>query len=503
MRIAIGSLLQETNTFSPRTTRRDDFIILSTSDLIVSHRTENSELHGFVDALEEVNAEIVPIVGGWAVTQGRICKGDFRGMVEGILQEISDAAPLDGVLFALHGAWAGEDIDSCDGYLLREIRQLVGPHVPIAITLDLHACVTREMWKAADILVGYKTCPHSDMQETGLAAGRLLVSTIKNQILPTMAISRIPMVVQADNMLSDRGELRRILEHAASMEGRPNVLSCSVFAVQPWLDVEELAWTAVVITDNDPSLAEVLAKQIAEFVWSQKDSFVVSLPCVDDAIDQAMQIEGGPVVLAEGADGTMGGGTGDATTVLTALIERNIDVPTAAFVVDPTAVEEAIRAGVGSTITVEVGGRLDKIFAKPVRLTCRIKLISDGEFQYKGRAYTGRTVKMGRAVVLSCGRISIVVSERTAPTTDPELFRSHGIEPKEMKLVLLKSPLQARLEYEPMAKAFISINSPGYCAPDLGTLPFVRRPQSLFPFDDVVFVPEASTRAFSRRSLGW
>jgi microcystin degradation protein MlrC len=218
------------------------------------------------------------------------------------------------------------------------------------------------------------------------------------------------------------------------------------------------------------------------------------LPSVEEALEQALKIEGGPVVLAEGADGTMGGAPGDGTGILGGILKRGIDVPVAAFVVDPVAVQKAIGAGVGNVVTLEVGGKLDPRYAKPVRITGEVKLISNGKFRYKGLGYTGRLMEMGKGVVLSSGNILLLISERPVPTTEPEMYRSHGIEPKDMKLVLIKSPLQSRLEYEPISRAFISVNSPGCCSPDLLSLPFEKIPRPIFPFDEFEFSPKALSR---------
>jgi microcystin degradation protein MlrC len=210
---------------------------------------------------------------------------------------------------------------------------------------------------------------------------------------------------------------------------------------------------------------------------------------VDEALEQAMKVDGGPVVIGEGADGTMGGAPGDGTCVLEGILRKRLDVPVAAFVVDPEAARVAGRAGIGDTVTLDVGGKLDPTFARSVRVTGRVKLISNGNFRYKGRCYNGRLVNMGMGVVLQIGKISLLISERSVPTTDPELYRSHGIEPLDMKLVLVKSPLGMRMEYEPMAKAIIVVNSPGCCSPDLPSLPFRRIPRPMFPFDEFEFAP--------------
>ena len=489
MKVAIAALLQETNTFSPQATVRGHFLMTPGHELIESHKTENSEIHGFVDALTEAGAQIAPILGGWAVSYGRIKAYDFQTLLDDLKEGIRKAGPLDGLLLALHGAWAGEGIDSCDGTILRELRALLGPSVPIVATLDLHANLTRTMWENADALVGYQTCPHVDLYDTGRRGGDLMVSLLRREVRPTMHAVKIPMVVQAENMLTDRGEFRQIYDRVRSLEGQGTTISASVFAVQPWMDVEELGWASLVITNNDPARAKSQADELARFIWSVRKSFVISLPSVDDALEQALKTRGGPVVLGEGADGTMGGAPGDGTSILAGILKKRIDAPVAAVVVDPDAVEEAIRAGVGSTVTLRVGGKLDPDYATPVPVRGKVKLISDGEFRYKGRVYTGRLVKMGRAVVLSIGRIRLLISERPVPTTDPELYRSHGIEPRDMKLVLVKSPLGLRTEYEPVARSIIIVNSPGCCSPDLTSLPFVRMPRPMFPFDEFDYSP--------------
>ena len=394
------------------------------------------------------------------------------------------------MLLALHGAWAGEGIDSCDGTILRELRALLGPSVPIVATLDLHANLTRTMWENADALVGYQTCPHVDLYDTGRRAGDLMASILQREVRPTMHAVKIPMVVQAENMLTDRGEFRQIYDRVRSLEGQGTTISASVFAVQPWMDVEELGWASLVITDNDPARSRSQADELARFIWSVRKSFVISLPSVDEALEQAHE----DTRRSGGAWGGCGRNHGGRARRWNQYSGRHSAKRESMRRWRPSwsildAVEEAIRAGVGSTVTLRVGGKLDPDYATPVRVTGKVKLISDGEFRYKGRVYTGRLVKMGRAVVLSIGRIRLLISQQPVPTTDPELYRSHGIEPRDMKLVLVKSPLGMRTEYEPIARSIIIVNSPGCCSPDLTSLPFVRMPRPMFPFDEFDYSP--------------
>ncbi len=485
MRVAVGSLLQETNTFSPQATRRDHFQLTTGPALLEAARREETEVRGFLDVLEAEAIEAVPLLGGWAVSYGRIAEDEFRSLVDDLLQTLRDAGSLDAVLLALHGAWAAEGKDSADGYLLERVRSLVGPSLPVVVSLDLHSNLARAIWTNADALVGYRTSPHVDIFDTGRRAASLLVSMLKAGLRPAMAVSKLPLVTQAEEMVSDRGVFKQLLGYTASLEDRPGVVSASMFPCQPWLDVEELGWSSVVITDDDLPLAQKLADELASRLWSHRHQFVVQLPGVDEALDQAMRIEGGPVTLGEGADGTMGGSPGDSTYILEAILARGLDVPTAAVVVDPDAVAQAVAAGVGQVVTLSLGGKLNPAYARPVRVRGRVKLVSDGEFRYKGRCYTGRRVRMGRTVVLKLNQINLLVAERTMPTTDPELYRSHGIEPLEMKLVLVKSPLGFRIDYEAISKAVISVDTPGCCRADLSKLPFQRIPRPIFPLDPI------------------
>ena len=91
---------------------------------------------------------------------------------------------------------------------------------------------------------------------------------------------------------------------------------------------------------------------------------------------------------------------------------------------------------------------------------------------------------MGRCVVLKINNINLLIAEKNMPTTDPEMYRSQGIEPREMKFVIVKSPLGLRTEYEPISKEVISVDTKGCCRADLTKLPFKVIPKSFFPFNE-------------------
>ena len=135
------------------------------------------------------------------------------------------------------------------------------------------------------------------------------------------------------------------------------------------------------------------------------------------------------------------------------LLAADLQEPAALFLVDPTAVQRAIRAGVGKTFSAKIGAKFDKKNSRPLVVTARVRLLSDGRWTPQGRGYNpGIEVAMGRAAVLEIGSVIVLVAERPAMTVDPALYRSHGIEPMRMKIVVVKSPNGFRAEYEPIAK---------------------------------------------------
>jgi microcystin degradation protein MlrC len=185
------------------------------------------------------------------------------------------------------------------------------------------------------------------------------------------------------------------------------------------------------------------------------------------------------------------------------LVNLCSDYPAAIFLVDPPAVRRAIAAGVDAAIRLTVGGTIDRKHSQPVRIVARVRLISDGRWTGRARGYnTGIETSMGRAVVLDVGKIRLLVAERSAMTVDPELFRSHGIEPERMRIVVVKSPNGFRAAYQRIAKKMILVDTPGVSTPRLRTLPYRRVPRPIYPLDArVSFRLQEEAKGVSRTNL--
>jgi microcystin degradation protein MlrC len=483
VRIAIASLMQESNTFSTVMTRYEDFNPVFGPAALQRHRGKLTEMGGFIDTLSRARHEIVPLCAAWAITANRTRRADFTRLVDEFSARLAQVRP-DGLLLAMHGAQTAEGVDDVESHVLMRAREIVGPVLPIVVTLDLHANITQAMIDRATALVGYHTYPHTDMYEIGQKAAKLLLSTLSGAIRPVMAWRKLPLLVNAENQQTSRGPARRLFARAQLLEAAGRALAVSIFSVQPWMDIPEMGSAVVVVANGDVRAADRHAAAIAQKYWQMRREFEVSLTPPELAIRMALATKGGPVVLAESSDSTGSGSPGDSTGVLKHLVKAKLTEPVAIFLVDPEAAVQLSAAGVGATVTLPIGGKLDRRNSKPVRVTGYVRLVSDGRWTARARGYnTGIETCMGKTVVLEIGAVRVLIAERSAMTVDPELFRSHGIEPLYCKIVVVKSPNGFRAAYEPIAKRIILVDTPGVSTARLETLPFRRINRPIYPLD--------------------
>jgi microcystin degradation protein MlrC len=484
LRIAVGSLMQESNSFTPVPTRMEEFGLVTGAAAIESRAGTRTELAGFVDTLRSTDAESVPLFSGFAMTSGPILEAEFRRMLDLIRDCFRNAGTLDGALVAFHGAMCAQGTGDCGAEMLRVIREIAGDALPLALTYDLHANVTRAAVEQVQILVGYQTYPHIDLYETGETAAGLLLRHLRGEIHAATAMQKVPLIVPAENMQTTHGPLAEVQQVAAEWRRRPGVLSTSVFCVQPWLDVAECGAAVVVVHDASAEVADACCKDLAAQLWDRRRSFAPELVAPAEAITLALAEPSGTVVLSESSDSPTAGSPGDSADVLFELLSRTDSVPAAFWVRDPEFVEMCWQHRPGDSVSGVLGGKLDPSMRKQGTVTGRIRSLSTGEFVLKGDWFKGVPLSMGRTAVLEIGKVLVVVSELATSMIDPELYRSQGIEPRDCRIVLVKSATGFRRDYEPFAARVIIVDTPGASSANLRALPFRHVTRPVWPLDD-------------------
>jgi microcystin degradation protein MlrC len=490
VRFFIAMVSHETNTFSTIATDRRQFEahdLRYGGEILEAYRGTGTCLGGMIDAAQASGATLVPSIAASASPAGRVTKDIYVDVKRRLLADLSAAGRLDGVLLDLHGAMVTDGHDDGEGDLLGAVRGVVGEEVPIAVTLDFHANVTRAMVAAATLLHGYKTYPHVDMAERGREATERLIDVAQGRLRPTAAYRQPPLLPPIAGQLTTRGPMRRLLDLAGEMEKRPGVVTVSVFAGFPLADIEDAGLSVYVCTDGDRKLADECADRLAATAWEHRREFVHAAVPVPEAVARAIAAskDTRPVVLADIADNTGGGAAGDGTEILRELLRVGARGATVACIWDPEAAGACARAGVGATVTLRVGGKVDHRHGEPLGVTGRVRTLSDGRFVHKGPMFRGLEGRLGTTAVLAIDDVKVILISHRWQTLDPEMLRFVGIDPCGERILVLKSSVHYRAAFEPLAAAIIEVDGPGLSSSNLSRFEFTRVRRPIYPLDDL------------------
>ncbi len=367
MRVGIIGLAHESNTFATTPTTLADFeqiLLLSGAQFKGDFKWKHHEVSGFIDTVRNSNIDPVYIFMACAAPSGPITRETAAELQRRLFLEAERAGKVDGYLVAPHGAAVADGIPDFDGYWLTELRKFAGAETPIIATLDPHANITPAMVSACNALIAYRTNPHIDQYQCGVHAAELLVRTLRGEVHPVVAAAYPPVAINIERQSPQVEPCRSLYAQSESLNAQPGVLTTSVILGFPYADVNEMGSALIVVTDKNRDCAQKLAEEWARTFYKRREDFVGKLIDVNQAIDQAL-LASGPVCLLDMGDNVGGGGPADATFVLAELHRRRIH---AAFVClrDSESVDAAWNAGVGSTLTLSMGGKTDRHHGDPV-----------------------------------------------------------------------------------------------------------------------------------------
>ncbi len=428
---------------------------------------------------------VTPIAGN-AAPSGKVHADAYNYMSDRICEAVEGGC--DAVMLDLHGAMVSETTIDGEGTLLARIRS-IAPELPIAISLDLHANMTDAIVDNCTVLVGYKTYPHLDMYEAGEHAGRLLVRTLAGEIDPVMAWGSRPILAQTLRMGHEDEPMGPLLEMARLQESR-GMLASSVFGGFPLADIWHAGLSVVTIADGGLAEAEEARDILLDAAWAERAEFMFESKPLSETIAEAKAMTDGPIILLDHADNAASGGTQDTMAVLAEVIAQQLPDVAMFGICDPDAVKQMMAAGVGNEITLDLGGKTDMPaigrHGEPLRVTGRVRALTDGQFPVTVPMGRGTTTDMGPTAVLEVGSVKIVVISRNVEPWDPGCFRSVGIEPTHMRYLILKSRIHYRAGFHDISVRDIPCNGVGVTSSDnsLFTFENVRRP--IYPLDENV-----------------
>jgi microcystin degradation protein MlrC len=496
-RILIAECKQEVSSFNPVASRYADFQVLHGQDLIAYHRAVRNEIGGALSVFDtRPDLQLVPTYRAVSNTSGgTLARADFQRLAGEFLRALEAAPPVDAAYFSLHGAMAAEGEEDPEGFLLAEARKILGESLPIVISLDLHGILTDRMLRHSDAAVVYHTYPHVDFWETGVRAARLLLKILDGEVRPVTARVKVPALARGDELITETGKIRHVIQAAQRIEASAGGLSAGMFWGNPFTDVPDLRSNALVVTDNDPERARQEALTLAHTFWEHHAAMQVPLSSLEESVRLAAETEG-TVIMVDAADAPSSGAAGDSNAILRALVETGYRGRTLVPIVDPEAARAAFRAGVGGTVETTVGGRLDPGRFRPLPVRGRVRLLFDGRI--RSESY-GEAWDAGETAVLGAENVTLCVTSRPVSLYDRSLFYACGQDPKRFALVVVKSPHCQPQMFAAWCARMIHVDAPGSTSANLRSLGHTRCARPVFPLDaDVPFLPEAELFARPR-----
>ena len=489
----------ESNTFSRVLADLDAFrgrYFYAGDEAIAERGDANTPLAGFLDIGRREGWKIVHALSAGATPSGPVTKPAYETITGIILDRLNgEKDGIDGILLGLHGAMVAEHTEDGEGELLQRIRAIVGPDIPIGITLDPHANVTERMAGLADIIVAYKTNPHVDVRECGVQAAEILNRTMTGEIRPVTLRESRPMLEEMTGGRTDIGPMVERIARARAYEQEPDVFAVSVDGGFGNADIREVGPTVLVTCQGDLTKHRAFIAEIADDIWNRRDEVVNHYFTPEEAAEQARVFDAsnGPLVIADYADNPGGGAYGDSTALLGAMIAAMVEDACFGPMLDPEAVALLHRHQPGERVTLSLGGKTDPRFGGgPLALTGTLMLLSDGHYIGDGPMIGGLKGSFGPSAVLRVGGIDILVISNVTQILDLAQFRAFGIEPTTRRVVALKSMQHFRAAFEPVAGKVIVCDSGALCTPDLTKLPFTRARRPIFPLDRATEWPPAS-----------
>ena len=431
MRVLVGGLHHESDTFNPIITNSCDVRVIRGEELIETKREDS--ITGIIETLLSNNIEVVPTLIARAVPNGEWDPILYKTLKEEIL-ETARKEKLDGICLALHGSMRIKDIGEAEGDLLESLR-MIHPSIPIVTSLDMHGTISKRMLDNADAFVGYKTAPHIDERETGREAAKLLIHALKGGKLSMSAI-HIPFLVAGEKSETSVEPMKGIMEKVRNEEEKEGILSSSILMGFPWADTEDGGVTAISVTDGSEERAYESASLLASIFWNKRNEFIF--------YNETRMPEEAPL---------------EPSLVYQAFY-------------DPVLLEKSFEKGEGEIVEGNLGAYFDREKSTPIKVRAKVKKLLRN---------WGELYKTDLAL-LDVEGIDVILTSRHVGCYDVDMMGALGIDIRERKAVVVKLGY-LEPEIRALSSSSFMVLTKGSSDEILQRLPYSRIKRPIWPLD--------------------
>jgi microcystin degradation protein MlrC len=480
--IAVAGFHHETNTFAPSKATYADFEsgggwppLTRGARAVEVVDGMNIALAGFAAAARAAGHRLLPLLWANATPSAHVTKDAYERIAAALIEELGRAEKFEALYLDLHGAMVAEHLDDGEGELLRRVRGVLGPRVPIMVSLDYHANVTPAMIEHADALVGYRTYPHIDMADTGARAGALLDRILREGRAPAKAFRQLDFLIPLTAQCT-------MIEPSVALFNRLAALETETGAVLSFAG----GFPAADIGDCGPSVfgygfdagrVTRAVDELAHAIADVEGDFQAEFLLPDEAVRRAIargRPGGPPVILADTQDNPGAGGNGDTVGILEALLRHRAQGAVLGLLIDPASARQAHEAGVGSERDFSLGAISGLPGHQPCVGRFKVERLGDGNFIGSGPFYKDSKMRLGPMAALRRDGVTVVLASKKVQAADQAMFRCLGIDPGRQAILVLKSSVHFRADFQPLAQEILVVASPGPNPADPAVLPWTK-----------------------------
>ncbi|MFV0380902.1 MAG: M81 family metallopeptidase [Breznakia sp.] len=477
MKVLIAHLTAENNEHISHTVGINEFNIYYEQACIDHMNIESVFKNKGIAMIPSIFAEINP--------NGMIKKSAFVFLANKILGDVRKyASEIDGIYLQFHGASGVQDLDeiSAEHYLLKEIRNIVGKYMPIAMVMDPHGNLTQELASHLNIVRCYRESPHSDAMDTEIKVAELFVELLENKRHIVPVVRKLPIMVGGERSVSAKEpmvSINRLLDEAEKDE---RVLSCSYHVGYIRHDDDKLGACVVVVPTYQKyrKHCEAIAEKISEYAWNHRHEFKFSgnYAELDESVISAIAFDGKTVVITDSGDNCGAGGSGQNTLLLKEFLKYKTDKKILiAGINDPTSHQYISQCKLGKGVNLALGTN-ETMHSKSVKITG--KIIARG-YQHHGK--DGPDIGAAFTLNIENTNIDVVVVNHNVQYGTMEQFKAAGLNFHDYDIVVVKMGyLDTYLI--PETKFHIMALTDGPTIQRSERIPFKKIYRPMWPIDD-------------------
>lgn len=483
LNIAVGGFLHETNTFSKNSTSLNHFLqadnwpeLIEANGILEEMINKNIAISGFLKTANDYGYQCQGLTWCSAPPGGKVTQHAFDKITNKIIQQIQSLPIKPDVIYLdLHGAMVSDHYDDADGKFLQRIRTEVGESCWIIATLDLHANVSQAMFTATDIMISYRTYPHTDIEATGTKLAKALKYFIEQKTKPKKKFINLDFLIPMTSQCSLIEPCKSIYDNINAIE-QSNHCILSFNPGFPLADTENSQPTILAYAKNEHTIDKhitAIKNQIRQSINLFKSDYIHENDLLA-YLNNIKKEQHKPIIIADTQDNPGCGGSGDTTGIMRKFLSSEIQSILFANIYDPETAALAFNSEVGEIINIKLGEKSDNALIQPLSIQAKVLFKSDKTFTAMGDFYKGCTINLGKYARLKINNIEVIVSSRNIQAADQSLIYNCNCSPKDYKILVLKSSVHFRADFTSIASNIIIALSAGTNTADLKTLDYKK-----------------------------